>query len=323
MALHHPTPGAADPARTSADGPVPDSAVHDAHLRDVTEAEFRVLAAKIARETAFSCESYKPQVLRRRIAVRMRACHAGSYPEYAQVLDTDRHEYAHLLDALTVNVTRFFRDPSTYEALATIVIPALWTRDDATISVWSAGCASGEEAYSLAALLHEEAQRRDERHRLGRVRVLGTDIDRASLLRAARAEYPPSAFTETPRDLLERLFPPIDGPDADDTRAVSSLLRGLVAFQRRDLLRDPAPHARYDLIVCRNVIIYLDRAAQETLLDTLHAALRPGGYLVLGRAEMLLGTARARFTPVVARERIFQRAEPSSIRSDTMGAPRG
>lgn len=301
MSLHRESPlrAAAPPAPVESPGPA----------RDVMEEEFRVLAAKIARETSFSCESYKPQVLRRRIAVRMRACDVSSYPDYANVLDADGHEYARLLDALTVNVTRFFRDAATYEALARSVVPVLWDAGDDTISVWSAGAASGEEAYSLAALFHDEALRRSELDRLGRVRIVGTDIDRASLLAAARAEYAPSAFHETPRDVLDRLFPRADATGLGDTRLVASLLRGLVTFQRRDLLREPPPTGTFDLVVCRNVIIYLDRPAQEALLATLHGALRPGGYLVLGRAEMLLGSARARFTPVVPRERIFQRVE--------------
>lgn len=280
--------------------------------RETMEAEFDALAAKIQRETAFPCESYKPQVLRRRIAVRMRACHVGSYPEYAQVLDTDRREYACLLDALTVNVTRFFRDPPTYEALARSIVPALWSASTDGIAAWSAGAASGEEAYSLAAVFHDEALRRHELHRLGRVRIVGTDIDRASLLTAARAEYPPSAFSDAPPEVLDRLFPRTGETRTHDMRLVGSRLRAIVTFQRRDLLCEPAPARRFDLIVCRNVIIYLQRTAQETLLATLHAALRPGGYLVLGRAEMLLGGARARFAPIVPRERIFQRVEHAS-----------
>jgi chemotaxis methyl-accepting protein methylase len=279
--------------------------------RDAAESEFRLLAAKIARETTFPCESYKPQVLRRRIAVRMRARGVDSYPEYARVLDADRHEYARLIDVLTVNVTRFFRDAPTYDALANLVVPRLWTECGDSIAVWSAGVASGEEAYSLAALFHEEARRRDELHRLGRVRVLGTDIDRASLLAAARAQYPPSAFREAPSELLDRLFPRTDDTCAGGTRAVATRVRAVVDIQRRDLLRDAPPPGQFDLIACRNVIIYLDRAAQEQLVATLHASLRPGGYLVLGRAEMLLGPARLRFTPVLPRERIFRRNEAS------------
>lgn len=291
----------------------PDSAPADsAPLRDVTEEEFHVLAAKIARETTFPCESYKPQVLRRRIAVRMRACHVGSYPEYARVLDSDRQEYACLLDALTVNVTRFFRDPPTFAALAAEIVPALWRTGDEGIRVWSAGAASGEEAYSLAALFHDEAARCGDLHRLGRVHVLGTDIDRASLLAAARAEYQASAFGDTPRAVLDRLFPRTGDVRLSETRAVAPVLRGIVSFRRRDLLREPPPARCFDLVVCRNVIIYLDRAAQEALLATLHAALRPGGYLVLGRAEMLLGSARARFMPIVPRERIFRRLDGGS-----------
>lgn len=287
----------------------PPNPAHD-DLRDACEAEFRVLAAKIARETTFPCESYKPQVLRRRIAVRMRACDVDSYTAYSSILDADHQEYARLLDVLTVNVTRFFRDPPTFDALASLVVPALWSEAPADIAVWSAGAASGEEAYSLAALFHEEALRRRELSRLGRVRVVATDIDRASLFAAARAEYPPSAFRETPPELLDRLFPRADDARAGETRTVATQVRALVDVQRRDLLRDPPP-GRFDLITCRNVIIYLDRLAQERLVSTLHAALRPGGYLVLGRAEMLLGPSRARFVPVLGRERIFRRIDPS------------
>lgn len=269
-----------------------------------SEQEFVALAGKITRETSFRCASYKDQVLRRRIGVRMRARGVSSYGAYAEILDADRHEYERLLDALTVNVTRFFRDASTYAALARTVVPALWMNAPDDIAVWSAGSASGEEAYSLAALFHEHARQQDALASLGRVQVTGSDIDRQSLLAAAAAEYSTAAFADAPPELLDRLFPLVN-----DRRAVVPSLRALVRFERRDLLCDPPPAARYDLIACRNVIIYLGREAQATLLATLYRALRPGGYLVLGRAEILFGESRALFSSVDARERIFQRIE--------------
>lgn len=269
-----------------------------------SEREFVALADKITRETSFRCASYKDQVLRRRIAVRMRARAVTSYGAYAAILDADTREYERLLDALTVNVTRFFRDPSTYDALARTVVPTLWAGAPDDIAIWSAGSASGEEAYSLAALFHEHAREQDALARLGRVQVTGSDIDRQSLLAAARAEYSTAAFADAPPELLDRLFPLVN-----DRRAVVPALRAMVRFERRDLLREPPPAARYDLIACRNVIIYLGRDAQEALLASLHRALRPGGYLVLGRAEILFGESRALFSSVEARERIFQRVE--------------
>jgi len=261
---------------------------------------FTALVAKITAETSFGCSSYKERCLRRRIAVRMRARSAESYPAYAQVLDSDTGEYLRLLDALTVNVTRFFRDRVTFDLMAAQVIPALWQRG--ATRVWSAGTASGEEAYSVAALFHQHAHARGEEEALARVRITGTDIDRASLDAAHRACYALHAFAEMPPELLDPLFPALG-----ESRGVSPALRAMVRFERGDLLRDPPPAAGFDLIVCRNVIIYLGQAAQEELLLRFHRALAPGGFLVLGRVETVLGAPRRLFAPVSTRERVYRR----------------
>ncbi|MGI9091431.1 MAG: CheR family methyltransferase [Gemmatimonadaceae bacterium] len=262
---------------------------------------FGLLADKITRETSFRCASYKDKCLRRRIAVRMRARGAESFSAYALVLDSDRREYDRLLDALTVNVTKFFRNPSTFEALATSVVPQLW-QGEGSISVWSAGSSSGEEALSLAALFYEHSLALGELDRLARVRVTGSDIDRASLVAAENARYTAAAFADTPAHLLDKLFP-LEG----DTRTVIEPVRSLVQFERRDILREPPPAGSYDLIACRNVIIYLDREAQEELLCSFHRALRLGGFLVMGRVETLLGKPRQLFGAVDVRERIFRK----------------
>ena len=265
------------------------------------DAEFAALTGKIARERGFECGAYKEKCLRRRIAVRMRARGVHTYADYARVLDGDGAEYDRLIDALTINVTKLFRNWETWEAMERVVLPALWAHPADRLRVWSAGCSSGEEPYSLAILLHRYADRTNTLPRLRRLTVLGTDIDRDSLAAAARGTYEEAAFADTPEDVRRRYFVPPDNAVHPDVRA-------LVGFERRDLLRDDPPAGPHDLIVCRNVLIYFDRATQEALFERFHRALAPGGFLVLGKVETLIGPARTLFAPVDGRERIFRRA---------------
>ena len=265
------------------------------------EFEFRALIEKITRERAFQCSSYKDKCLRRRIAVRMRAKATSSFGDYASVLDSDPREYDLLMRSLTINVTKFFRNWETYSVLEQRVIPSLWERKEQELRVWSAGCASGEEPYSLAILMHQHAANNNHRG-LDRVSIIGTDIDSDCLGEAERACYAPAALGETPTVLRERYFP--------ETAGVHTMLpdvRKLVSFSRSDLLQAPPPVDDIHLIACRNVIIYFEREAQERLFDVFHQALAPGGILVLGKVETLLGKARSIFAPVNARERIFRK----------------
>ena len=263
--------------------------------------EFEALTAKIARERGFGCASYKEKCLRRRIAVRMRARGVHTYAAYADVLDADAHEYELLLDALTINVTKLFRNWETFRAIEAVCVPALWALPDSALRIWSAGCASGEEAHSLAILMHRFVADRGESSRLGRVCVMGTDIDRASLAAACQGAYVEAAFADTPADLRERYF------SAAAPHVVHDDVRRLVRFEHRDLLSDAPPAADLHLIACRNVLIYFDRDTQEMLFQKFHDALAPGGFLVLGKVETLFGPARARFQAVEPRERIFRR----------------
>jgi len=268
---------------------------------DLSDAAFTALTVKIAADRGFGCASYKDKCLRRRIAVRMRARGVHSYAEYARVLDADQTEYDRLLDALTINVTKLFRNWETYTVLRERIVPALTALPDPVINVWSAGCSSGEEPYSLAALFHEHAERNGasaiaER----RVRVLGSDIDARSLDAAERGAFEESDFTETPRDLRHRYF----APEAPFT--IAPEVRRMVRFERRDLLAEAPPPGPLHLICCRNVLIYFDRETQERLFQKFRDALAPTGFLVLGKVETLLGAARTRFAAVDGRERIFR-----------------
>jgi chemotaxis protein methyltransferase CheR len=263
--------------------------------------EFVALLRKITLDRGFHCASYKESCVRRRVAVRMRARGVHRFADYAHLLDSDAREYDLLLDALTINVSKLFRNPEVFSAIARDVIPVLWDTESPRLRVWSVGCSSGHEPYSLAALFHAHAERVHGLHRLARVDILGTDIDQRSLTAAARGEFSEQDFSETAPELRARYF------SARAPFTVVDEIRRLVRFARHDMLREAPPRSVNELIVCRNAIIYFDKASQERLMRTFHDALVPGGFLVLGKVETLFGTARALFTTVAGRERIYRR----------------
>jgi len=266
------------------------------------DTEFHALMEKITRDHGFRCTSYKDKCLRRRIAVRMRARGTVSHTEYAGMLDADPREYERLLRSLTINVTKFFRNWDTFSAIQQKVVPALWDLGERQLRVWSAGCASGEEAYSLAILIHKHAADRREQSRLHSVSIVGTDIEPNCLGAAENAVYGEAALGDTPAALREQYFKEVAG-----LFTVPPEVRRLVEFQRADLLQSKPPFDDVHLLVCRNVVIYLEREAQDALFAAFHRVLAPGGILVLGKVETLLGMARGLFSPVNARERIFRK----------------
>ena len=265
------------------------------------ERAFRALTRKVTRARGLACDSYKDRCLRRRIAVRMRARGVHTFDDYARLLDEDAHEYDLLLDALTINVTKFFRNAETWRALEPW-LDALWKARRGEIRAWSAGCASGEEPYTVAVALAEAARRLGQATLFPRGRVDATDIDRTSLERTETAEYAEPAFTEMPPELVRRYFTP------ETPRRPLPELRRIVRVLKHDLTSEPAPAPPYDLIVCRNVVIYFDRAMQERLFSLFAEALAPGGLLLLGKVETLFGPARERLVLEEPRERIYSRA---------------
>jgi len=241
---------------------------------------------------------YKDRCLRRRLAVRMRACGVDDLMAYAEVLRASPDETRRLLGTLTINVSECFRNPEVWERLEALLVPLVTGRRGA-IRAWSAGCAAGEEPYSLALLLDLVS-----RETLGAAPlpalVDATDIDPESLARARRGRYPARVRG---RHRAAAGF----GKEGDVV-LVPEAIRSRVDVAAHDLLRDPPPHPPYDLILCRNVLIYFERPAQEVLFTTFADALHPGGLLVLGRVESVLGPARERFELLYARERIYRRA---------------
>jgi chemotaxis protein methyltransferase CheR len=266
-------------------------------LSDADAAELQALKIVIGTHAGLDCDGYKEKCLRRRIAVRMRARGVHTYADYAELLAGDSAESYRLLDAITINVSKFFRNNEVWDAFRLHVVPALLALPG-PIRIWSAGVAGGEEAYTVAMILQEHAGEQGED--ADRFRILGTDIDRASLAAAARAEYGAFAMTETPDAARERWF------DFEGSWRIRPEIRAMVEFRHLDLMRDEFPVDQH-LILCRNVIIYFERALQERLFLGFQRALVPGGHLVLGKVEALFGPAAGMFAPVAARERVFRR----------------
>src|SRR3989440_594028 len=180
-------------------------------------------------------------------------------------------------------------------------LDTLWVARRGEVRVWSAGCASGEEPYTVAVALAEAARRAGQEPLLARARVDATDIDRASLERTRAAQYPEAAFSETPPELVARYF-------TGAPRQPAPELRRIVHVAKHDLTSQPAPAPPYDLVACRNVVIYFDRAMQERLFTLFADALAPGGVLLLGKVETLFGPARERLVLEEPRERIYRLA---------------
>ena len=267
------------------------------------DAAFLELTRSIFSEVGLSLAGYKDKCLRRRIAVRMRACGAHTYAEYQAVLQRDREEYERLKDVITINVTRFYRNVETWNLVRTRLLPELCAAERPGLRAWSAGCSSGEEPYTLTMLIADHLAAQGRADRLGLVTVDATDIDRQCLARAQTARYPRGALADVPASLAARYF-----EDHGAECRVIEPIRRRVVVRASDLCVDPPPGRNYDLILCRNVVIYFGRATQERVFQAFADALAPGGFLVLGKVESLFGQARESLILLDPRERIYRRA---------------
>ncbi|MGQ0562658.1 MAG: CheR family methyltransferase [Gemmatimonadota bacterium] len=262
--------------------------------------ELQALKEQIKRDIGFYSDGYKEHCLRRRIAVRMRARGVHSYGAYGDLLTRDESERHKLLDAVTINVSKFYRNRELWTALEQNVVPKLFDMRARPLRLWSAGCAAGEEPYTIAMVLKEYALRAGRERDLLKFNVVGSDIDVDSLKQAQLARYGPFAFTDIDAEVRRHWFVE---PELNELKKE---IRGMVRFKEKDLIKEEF-EGGHQLIMCRNVIIYFEREIQELLFAKFHEALAPGGYLVLGKVESLFGRPATLFKPVVSRERIFMK----------------
>ena len=246
-------------------------------------------------------EWYKDSCLLRRIEVRMRARGVGTLAGYAELLAADHDEMDRLLRTLSVRVTSFFRNPDTWQRLL-----ALLAQDGAgregRLTAWSMGCATGEEAWSLAMLLLEHAGRSGSLPPEG-IEVFASDVDAPALETARAARYPAHAL-EAIHKVLDRPY----GAVREGSFEVESSVRPRVVFHREDLTAAAPEPGRYDLVCCRNLLIFLGPEGQRRVLDAALGGLRAGGLLVLGRTESLIAMPDPHPVPVDVTHRIYRRA---------------
>jgi two-component system CheB/CheR fusion protein len=243
----------------------------------------------------FDFTGYKRPSLARRVDKRVQTLNLGGYAEYQDYLEVHPEEFEILFNTILINVTAFFRDDTAWDYLAKEVLPALLARrSEGSIRVWSAGCASGEEAYTLAIVLSELLGADAFRDR---VKIYATDVDEEALSKGRLGVYSEAEVADIPERLRKEYFEHNDG-----SYAFRRDLRRQVVFGRHDLVND-APISRVDLLVCRNTLMYLNAETQARILARFHFALNDGGILFLGRAETLL-TQATTFEPIDLKRRI-------------------
>ncbi len=262
------------------------------------DAAFEELLHYLRDSRGFDFTGYKRTSLMRRVDRRMQTADIGSYETYLDLLQVRPDEFTALFNTILINVTDFFRDTDSWDHLAQTVLPALLeARASGPIRIWSAGCATGEEAYSLAMLLAEAIGTEGFRER---VKIYATDVDDEALAEARQATYSERNIASVPAELRAKYF-----DRAGEQFVFSKDLRRGVIFGRNDLVQD-APISRIDLLVCRNTLMYFNAETQAKVVGRFHFALAPDGVLFLGKAEMLLGH-NSLFAPVDLKRRFFGR----------------
>ncbi|MCW2967324.1 MAG: methyltransferase, CheR-type with sensor [Solirubrobacteraceae bacterium] len=270
------------------------------------DSQMDTLLAFLKDNRGFDFTGYKRSTLERRIEKRMQAVGITTHAEYTDHLEVHPEEFQALFDTILINVTAFFRDPETWDHLRDHVLPMLVERraEAGSFRVWCAGCASGQEAYSVAILLAELLG--EERAREW-VKIYATDADDGALDEARAASYTAKQIESVPEALREKYF-----EARDDRFQFRTDLRRMVIFGRNDLVKD-APISRVDLLLCRNTLMYFNADAQAEILGRFHFALRADGALVLGRSEMLVRHGEL-FEPLDMRSRTFSKVPRANMR---------
>jgi two-component system, chemotaxis family, CheB/CheR fusion protein len=264
--------------------------------------QFEALLLYLKESRGFDFTGYKRSSLIRRVGRRMAQIAVPDYTEYLDFLQVHPEEFTALFNTILINVTGFFRDAEAWDHVRAEVLPSILAAKDpdAPVRVWSAGCASGEEAYTLAMVIAETLGPEEFRRR---AKIYATDVDEEGLTQARHASYSERDIRGLPPDLLDKYF------EANSNRyTFRKDLRRSVIFGRNDLVQD-APISRIDLLVCRNALMYFNAETQARILSRFHFALAPGGVLFLGKAEMLLSHTSL-FVPIDLKRRLFRKVAP-------------
>ncbi|MEF2229699.1 MAG: chemotaxis protein CheB [Pseudodesulfovibrio sp.] len=275
--------------------------------KPVTENALRKIFIQLRTHTGHDFSQYKPSTIHRRIERRMAVNQIDLLGEYVQYLLKNPEEVEALFRDLLIGVTNFFRDPEVFKALEEQVVPKLFAGKSrgSSIRIWSTGCSTGEEAYSLAILLQEYL---DTTHQHFVVKVFATDIDSQAIATARSGLYPASIAADVTPERLARFF---TAEAEGNAYRINKNLRDMLIFSEQDVIKDP-PFSRLDCIVCRNLLIYMGGDLQKRLIPLFHYALRPGGFLFLGTSETV-GDFSDLFTALDRKSKLYLRKD------DTLG----
>lgn len=260
------------------------------------EMAFKKIKKLIFEKHHLDCSGYRDEYLKRRFDVRLRATNTATFGRYLVYLNHHPEEFHNLLDDLTVNYTQFFRDQSVYSYLEATLLPKILL-SSTQVRIWSAGCATGEEPYSLAILVSKTLGDKAKNF----VTIYAADIDEAVLSKAANGVYQKNQVSSLDQQSVEKYFV----KEGENFR-VNDPVKRLIRFERADLMK-PAPHQNLDLILCRNVMIYFSKEAQQRIYMNFYQALKDGGYLVTGKSELLTGEPAQRFVSIDIEARVYQK----------------
>lgn len=263
---------------------------------------FNSLLDRIFQDRNLDFRQYNSGIIRRKLALRMREKGLESYADYARFLIQNPDEYEKLLAQLCINVSEFFRDPEVWVTVRYLfenLLQEKKLKNERNLVIWSAGCASGEETYTIAILLKELFRQEPQNFSLT---LLGTDIDKKCLSAADDAVYTKESLKNVENKRLESYFTPLEG----GRYQLKEEIKKMAAFQYLDLIRqDYIKEA--DVVFCRNVFIYFNRDLQEQLLMKFYKSLRPGGYLIKGKSEVIFTEAGSIFKDIDTNARIYQK----------------
>ena len=272
---------------------------------------FKVLLQKILQERGLDFRNYHIELLKRRFAIRIKANKLYSYTDYMKLLDKTPLEFNRLFETLCINVSEFFRDPPlwvTLQYLLENMIAEKIRKADRNLVIWSAGCAHGEEAYSLAIAASEVLKFHTK---LVRPQIIATDIDKGCIAKAQKAHYAADSIKNVNDKLLAKYFiaeskETDSEADKNRTYRVRETITHIVSFSTIDLITGDFPRD-IDLLVCRNVFIYFNRQLQEQILKKFFDVIRPGGYLCMGQSESMIMEVRKFFEDTDSNARIYRR----------------
>jgi chemotaxis protein methyltransferase CheR len=270
-------------------------------LKEDKDKVFLLLLDKIREDRGLDFHHYHQDLLKRRVAIRLRSTGLSSYSDYLLLLMKNAEEYDQLFETLCINVSEFFRDPEVWDTLKILLMNMLRQKKNdhnPFIRIWSAGCANGEEPYSIAIMLKEIMETEKASFQ---VEIAATDVDKKCMKFAQKGVYLKSALKNVSKDLINKYFTP-----EEDGYKIKPEIKQMIAFSYLDLTSsDLIKNA--DIVFCRNVFIYFDRDLQEQLLMKFFNALKPQGYLVMGKSETLIREAKEIFSEVDLNARLYRR----------------